>query len=148
MAKLTLGPEWFGRVDDEGQPLVGPPWLPLSPESRKELVLALSERAKADPRVLFQQKFEWRRWWVYLRFGQVAGRIECIGIEVMGNPDLKDQAPVTALALRGLPFGKLVDRARREYREGLQTASGIDPDGGSWSPELTEIGRASCRERV
>jgi hypothetical protein len=156
MAKLTPRTVWFERVDEKDGPLTAPPRLPLSAQSRKELVLALNERGKADPRVLFERRFDWSLWWVILRFGEVAGRIECIGMEVMGNPDRKDQAVITAVALRRLPFGKLVDRTRREHHEDLQVASGMDPDAGSWSPDVSEEERlrivaqlrASIRERL
>jgi hypothetical protein len=148
MAKLTRGPGWAIRTDDQGRPLTKPPRLPLTARSRGELVRAIGERSRADPRELFEQRVEWRRWWIYLRFGEIGGRIECIGVEVMGNPDLPDQAPVTALALRSLPFGKLVDRARRAYREALAAAAGEESEGAGWSPGLTPAEREEIARRV
>ena len=148
MAKLTFGPTWTERVDEGGRPLPGPPPLPLSAQSRQGLLQALHARADADPRVLFEQRFDRGPWWVYLRFGEVAGRIECIGVEVMGNPDGKDQAPLTALAVRRLPVGRLVDRARREYRERLQAASGLDPSPGDWNPDTPQEERQPILDQL
>jgi hypothetical protein len=118
--------------------------------------MALDERFRADPRGEFEHRFEWCGWWVILRFGLLAGRVECTGMEVLGDPDGNDHAPLTSSALRKLPFGTFVDDARRGYREGVHRGASMDPDAAGWAPGLSRkdrealasASRADARERL
>lgn len=149
--KLTLGPAWIVRESSE-QLVSGP----LQGEERATLRRSLAERLKADPRIEFESPATWRGWSVVLRFGRVAGRLECTGIELLGDPDAAEQPALTSLALRELPLGRLIEEAREEYRQGLRTSSAIEPGTDSWDPnvsaeereELLALMRTDVEERL
>lgn len=111
---------------------------PLGPEDRDGVTHALNERRNLDPRVVFDQRFDWRGWWVVVRFGHVAGRLECIAMDVLGDPDADAQAPLTSLALRQLPLGGFIEEARQGYREALEMAAQLDSSAGAWNPDLSQ----------
>lgn len=120
----------------------------LSRKQQGNLRSARNRRYEADPRVVAQLPVDWDGFEVEVRLGEVNGRLECVGLEIISDPSAPGQTALTSVKLRQLRLGDLVDRARREYRESLEMAARIDMAPGGWSPALSKTERDEIMEAV